>query len=203
MVSLLPARPTRSRYRADRIGWLVGSCVVLSVGVALLLGSRLGSDGWSTMLNGLYLTSGLPFVVVSLAASALFIGIAWVKGLRPDVGTVIQPLVVGSTIGALLPWAPRPESVGARWLEFAVGFAIICVGVAGYLSADLGIGPTEAPSIAFDPPVPFRWSYTAVQAAGCLLGFACGADVGLGTLLVVFGIGPVVDRLRGLMPRWD
>lgn len=191
------------RYRPARIAWLVGSCVVLSAGVALLLGSRQGSDGWSTMLNGLYLRTGLPFVVVSLAMSVLFIGIAWARGLRPDLGTLVQPLVVGSAVGAFLPLAPRPEALAGRWLEFAVGFVVICVGVAGYLSADLGIGPTEAPSIAFDPPVPFRWSYMAVQAAGCLLGFACGADVGMGTMLVVFGIGPIVDRLRGVLPRWE
>lgn len=191
------------RYRPARVGWLVGSCVVLSAGVALLLGSRLGSDGWSTMLNGFYLRTGLPFVVVSLAMSVLFIGIGWARGLRPDLGTLVQPVVVGTAIGAFLPLAPRPEATGMRWLEFAVGFLVICVGVAGYLAADLGIGPTEAPSIAWDPPIPFRWSYMAVQALGCLLGFACGADVGLGTLLVVFGIGPLVDRLRVVMPHWE
>ena len=191
-----------ARYRPARVGWPVGSCVVLSAGVALLLGSRLGSDGYSTMLNGIYLASGLPFVVVSLAVSTVFIGVGWARGLRPDLGTLVQPLVVGAALGAMLPFVPRPEPAGLRWLEFAVGFAVICAGVAGYLSAELGIGPTEAPSIAFDPPVPFRWSYMAVQAAGCLLGFALGADVGLGTLLVVFGIGPVVDRIRGWLPRW-
>lgn len=195
-------RPT-ARYRPARVAWLVGSCMVLAGGVSLLLGSRLGSDGWSTMLNGLYLVSGLPFVVVSLAVSALFIGVAWARGLRPDVGTVIQPVVVGSVLGALLPVAPRPEAAGLRWLEFAIGFVVICVGVAGYLSAELGIGPTEAPSIAFDPPVPFRWSYMAVQATGCLLGYLWGADVGIGTLVVVFGIGPVVDPLRRWMPHWE
>lgn len=200
-----PEGPTgrAGRYQPARIAWLIGSSVVLSVGVALLLGSRHGSDGWSTMLNGLYLRTGLPFVVVSLAMSALFIGIGWARGLRPDLGTLVQPVVVGFAVGALLPLAPRPEDLGLRWLEFALGFVVICLGVAGYLAADLGIGPTEAPSIAFDPPIPFRWSYMAVQAAGCLLGYACGADVGPGTLLVVFGIGPIVDRLRGLMPRWE
>lgn len=190
-----------SRYRPVRVAWLVGSLVVLAVGVAMLLASRLGADGYSTLINGLTIASGWPFALVTILVAAVFIGAAWARGLRPDIGTVLQPVIVGLVVGALLPVLPSPGGVGAL-VEFALGFAVICVGVAGYLSADLGIGPTESAPIAFDPPVPFRWSYMAVQVLGCLLGFACGADVGLGTLLVVFGISPVVDRLRGVMPRW-
>lgn len=199
-MSSVPHPPPR--YAPLRVAWLVGSCLVLSCGVALLLGSRLGSDGYSTMLNGLMLRTGLPFVLVSVSVSIVFVAIAWAKGLRPDLGTLVQPVVVGLSVGFLLPLAPRPEGGPARWVEFAAGFVVVCLGVAGYLAADLGIGPTEGPAIAFDPPVPFRWSYMGIQAFGLVVGWLCGADVGLGTVLVVFGIGPIVDRLRPVMPHW-
>ncbi|MBW3084814.1 hypothetical protein KEM60_01003 [Austwickia sp. TVS 96-490-7B] len=190
------------RYPPARLLLLVVSCLVLALGVALLLGSRQGADGYSTMLNGLRLFTGWSFTVVSVSVALLFVGIAWAKGVRPDVGTLTQPVVVGIAVELLLPVVPWPEATLGRWVEFVVGFTVICVGIAGYLAADLGIGPTEGPAIAFDDVLPFQWGYMALQVGGCLLGWSCGADVGLGTLVVVFGIGPVVDRMRPLMPRW-
>lgn len=194
-------RTTAQRYAPARVTWLVGSFVVVAVGVALLLASRLGADGYTTLINGLTIWSGWPFALVSVLVAAVFLAGAGVGGLRPDIGTILQPIIVGLVAGALLEMLPRPDGAGA-WIMFALGFAVICVGVAAYLAADLGIGPTESPAIAFDPPVPFRWSYLAIQVGGCLVGWLGGADVGLGTLLVVFGISPIVAVLRPVMPRW-
>ncbi len=78
---------------------------------------------------------------------------------------------------------------------------VVCVGVAGYLSADLGAGPAEGAALAFDPPVPFRWSYSVVQVVGAVSGWALGASLGPGTVLVVLLVGPVVDRLLALLRR--
>lgn len=192
-----------SAVTARRVGWLFFSLLVLSVGVTLVLNARLGTDGYSTLINGITRASGLPFALITVLVGIVFVGVGWAKGLRPGLGTIAQPVVGGLTIGAMLPVFPVPESLPFRWLQFVLGFAVLCVGVAGYLGADLGIGPTEAPSIAFDPPVPYQWSMMAVQAGCTALGWLCGGDVGLGTLVVVFGIGPIVARLRPVLPRWD
>ena len=57
-----------------RLTRLVVSCVVLGTGVAVLLVAALGSDGYSTMVNGLSLALGLEFWVVNLG-----VGVAFVK----------------------------------------------------------------------------------------------------------------------------
>ena len=44
-----------------RVLQLVLSCVVLGVGVALLLDASLGSDGYSSLVSGLTLATGVPF----------------------------------------------------------------------------------------------------------------------------------------------
>ena len=82
-----------------------------------------------------------------------------------------------------------------------MGFVVLCVGVAGYLAVDLGAGPVEAAALAWDPPVPFRWSYSLVQVLGAVAGWSMGASLGPGTVLVVLLIGPVVDRLMPLLAR--
>ncbi|MDO9380179.1 MAG: hypothetical protein Q7T56_15135 [Nocardioidaceae bacterium] len=174
---------------------LVVSCTVLGVGVALLLTAGLGSDGYSTMINGLSIGLEVPFWVVNLVVGVVLVGLAWARGLRPGLGTVLQPLVVGFVVSGLLGVLDQPGSWWLRAVLLVAAFPVVAAGVAGYLAADAGAGPTEAAAIAMDPPVPFAWSYSLVQGGGALVGWLGGAAVGPGTLLVIALLGPLVDLL--------
>ena len=183
---------------ARRIVQLVLACVVLGAGVALLLDARLGSDGYSMFVNGLSIASGVTFWIVNVLVGVALVGAAWLRGRPPGLGTVVQPVVVGVAVSLLLDALPQPDGYGARWLELGAGFVVLCVGVAAYLAVDLGAGPAEGAALAWDPPVPFRWSYSLVQLVGCVVGWLCGATLGPGTVLVVVLIGPCVARLMPL-----
>lgn len=189
---------TRSRPPAltGRLVQLLLSCVVLGVGVALLLAAELGSDGYSMLINGLSLSLGVEFALVNVVVGVVLVLLAWSRGRVPGLGTLAQPVVVGVTVSVLLPLLPTPDPWAGRAVEFALGFLVLAVGVAGYLATDLGAGPTEAAAMAFDPPVPFRWSYSMVQVAGAAIGWSLGATLGLGTVLVVLLVGPVVDLVQ-------
>lgn len=176
-----------------RLTQLVVSCIVLGVGVALLLDASLGSDGYSALVNGLSIASGLPFALVNLGVGLLLIGLAWSRGTRPGVGTMVQAVLVGVVVGAVLPMLPASSGLAVRAGELAVAFVLVTLGVAGYLATHLGAGPAEAAAMAFDPPLRFGWSYSALQLGGALVGWWLGAAVGPGTLLVVLLVGPAVD----------
>jgi uncharacterized membrane protein YczE len=72
---------------------------------------------------------------------------------------------------------------------------VLAVGVAGYLDSAFGAGPTEAAALAWDPPVPFRWSYSVLQGTGAVVGWLLGAAIGAGTILVIVLLGPSVDLI--------
>lgn len=175
-----------------RIAQLLLSCVVLGAGVALLLDAALGSDGYAALVNGISIAGTLPFWIVNIAVGVALIGAAWLRGTVPGPGTLIQPVVVGVTVSLIAPLLPTPADPLIQAVELGLAFVLLAVGVAGYLAADLGAGPMEAAAIAWDPPVPFRWSYTIVQAGGALIGWSLGADIGPGTILVVLLLGPAV-----------
>ena len=174
---------------------LVVSCVILGIGVAMLLIASLGSDGYSTMVNGFSLALDVKFWVVNLVVGIAFVALAWSRGLKPGLGTIVQPVVVGVVISSLLDAFIEPDTLWIRVILLALSMPVVAVGVAGYLAADAGAGPTEAAALAFDPPVPFKWSYSVVQGGGALIGWLCGAAIGPGTILVIFLLGPVVDWL--------
>ena len=181
---------------------LVAGCFVLGVGVTLLLTPALGSDGYSTLVNGISLATGMPFVLANLLVSVVFVALAWARGLRPGVGTVVQIAVVGSTVSALLPLLEEPDAWWTRTLMLVLAFPVLAVGIALYLGSHLGAGPAEAAALAWDPPVPFAWSYSLVQGGGALAGWQLGAAIGPGTLAVIFLLGPVVT-LAGRLLRLD
>jgi uncharacterized protein len=182
-----------SRYRPARLLLLVIGCVVLGLGVGLLLTASLGSDGYSTLVNGISRTTGASFLVCNLAVSAVFLVLAAVRGLLPDVGTVVQIVVVGYTVSAVLAVLETPGGLGSRSAYLVVAFPVLALGIAAYLGSNLGAGPAEAAALAWDPPIPFKWSYSAVQGGGAVVGWLLGAAVGPGTLAVVFLLGPAVD----------
>jgi uncharacterized membrane protein YczE len=147
------------------------------------------------MINGLSIAFDVKFWIVNLCVGVLLVAMAWVRGLKPGLGTVTQPLVVGFVVSGLLDSFAEPDEMWVRVALLVLSFPVLAVGVAGYLAVDAGAGPTEAAALAFDPPVPFKWSYSIVQGGGALLGWLCGAAVGPGTLLVIFLLGPLVDLL--------
>ena len=181
---------------------LVSGCLLLGVGVALLLTPALGSDGFSTLVNGLAISSGLPFVVANAIVSGAFVVSAWVRGVVPGVGTVLQILIVGETVGLLLPVLDEPASWPGRALMLVMAFPVLAVGIALYLGSHLGAGPVEAAGLAWDPPFPFAWTYSIAQGGGALIGWQLGAAIGPGTVLVIFLLGPGVS-LAGRILKQD
>ncbi len=179
----------------SRVVRLLVSCVVLGIGVALLLLAALGSDGYSTMVNGASLAFGIPFLVVNCAVGVVLILMAWQRGLTPGVGTIVQPVLVGATVSLILTSVAVQNALGTRVVLLVVAFPVLALGVAGYLGSGTGAGPTEAAALAFDPPVPFKWSYTVVQGGGALVGWLLGAAIGPGTIAVILLLGPTVDLL--------
>ena len=178
---------------ATRAALLVGGCLTLGAGVALLLTAALGSDGYSTLVNGIALSTGAPFVVANTVVSLAFLTLAWTRGLRPGIGTVVQIVVVGVTVGLLLDALPTPDSLLARTALLLLAFPVIAVGIVCYLGSRTGAGPAEAFALAWDPPLPFRWSYSMIQGGGALAGWLLGAAAGVGTLAVIVALGPLVD----------
>jgi uncharacterized membrane protein YczE len=189
----------RHQHPAARALQLVSGCVVLGIGVTLLLVPGLGSDGYSTLVNGLSIGLDVPFLWMSAVVGLAFVGLGWARGVRPGLGTVTQVVLVSLVVDTGLGLLEQPESLAARLALVLVAFPVLAVGIALYLGVGLGAGPIEAAALGFDPPVPFAISYNATQALGALVGWWQGAAVGVGTVLVIVLLGPGVALAARLL----
>jgi uncharacterized membrane protein YczE len=177
---------------------LVG-CVVLGTGVAMLLAADLGSDGYSTFVNGLSLATGVGFWIVNLVVGVVLVALAALRKVYPGVGTVVQVVLVGVTVSVVLDLLETPDHLVWRSVLLAAAFPVLAIGIALYLGSHTGAGPAEAAALAWDPPIAFKWSYSLVQGGGALGGWLLGATVGVGTLAVIFLLGPAVDLAARLI----
>ena len=182
-----------------RTAMLLLGCVVLGTGVALLLTADLGSDGYSTFVNGLSLTTDVSFWVVNLVVGVVLVAMAALRKVYPGVGTVVQVVLVGVTVSVVLDLLETPDDLLWRAVLLIAAFPVLAVGIALYLGSHTGAGPAEAAALAWDPPIAFRWSYSLVQGGGAIGGWLMGATVGVGTLTVIFLLGPAVDLAARMM----
>jgi uncharacterized membrane protein YczE len=178
---------------------LVGWLAVLGIGVGLVLTARLGSDGYSSLVNGAARRTGLPYAPVNWVIGFTLVVLAWWRGGRPGPATLAHPIVVGSVVDLVLATAPTLHGLLPRAVVLVAGVLLLSVGVVGYLATGLGSGPFEGAARAL-AAIPFGWAYFVLQAAGAVIGWRLGADLGLGTVLVVFGVAPCMAAVRWLWP---
>lgn len=182
-----------------RTAMLLVGCVVLGTGVAMLLAADLGSDGYSTFVNGLALSTGMTFWVANTIVGVVLVALAALRHVRPGVGTVVQVVLVGVVVSAVLALLETPDHLAWRVVLLAAAFPVLALGIALYLGSHTGAGPAEAAALAWDPPIAFKWSYSLVQGGGAVGGWLLGATLGVGTLAVIFLLGPAVDLASRLL----
>ena len=200
---------SRRRWRSSRPGEAVlvhpvrraSSCsaAASSSGSGWRSSSSRISDRTASTRQRLPPATGLSFFLSNVVISAAFLLLAATRRVFPGIGTLVQITVVGGVASLVLGAFEIPDSLGARLLLLAAALPVIAVGITLYLGARLGAGPIEAAGLAFDPPIPFRWSYNTVQAVAAVTGWLLGATLGVATLVVIIALGPLVDRTARLL----
>jgi uncharacterized membrane protein YczE len=181
--------PAELRRRLPR---LVLGCLALGVGIGLTVTAHLGVSPWDVLHQGIARHSPLSFgtvvVVVGLAVLLLWIPL----GQRPGLGTVLNTLTVGYVADATLTILSRPDDGAARWALLVAGILSIAVGIGLYIGAGLGPGPRDGLMTGITARGHRLWVVrTGLELAALAAGWSLGGDVGVGTLLFAFAIGPL------------
>lgn len=187
---------------------LVVGLYFFGLGIAFLIRANLGLAPWDVFGQGLANAIGVSFGLATVLASALIL-LLWIPLKQmPGLGTVFNALLIGPFVDLSLKWVPDASDWGlpgqVGWYLF--GMALIAFGSGVYIGAKLGPGPRDGLMTGsvkrFKKPV---WLVrTVIEGGAVLIGVAFGGPVGLGTLLFVVGIGPMVQvsmRAFGLVDK--
>jgi len=181
--------PAELRRRLPRL--LLG-LLPLGIGIALMVEAGLGVSPYDVLHQGLADVTGLSFGTVVILLGLLVL-LLWIPlGQRFGIGTIINTLTVGLIVDAVLEWTPDPHTLAVRWAYMLVGIVIIAFGVGLYIGAGLGPGPRDGLMTGIAAKgYPLWLVRTGLELTALLAGWLLGGDVGIGTLLFAFGIGPL------------
>jgi uncharacterized membrane protein YczE len=113
---------------------------------------------------------------------------------KPGIGTILNALIIGLMIDICIKFVPTPENYISQL--FLAIIAVLTVGLGGgiYLVANLGAGPRDGLMIGLQKKtnLPIATVRATLEVTVMSIGWYLGGNVGVGTLLFAFGIGPAV-----------
>ncbi len=171
--------------------------MVLSFGITLTIkGQLFGVGSWDVLHIGLTKTLGL-----SIGTWSILIGLAilafdmLVTKKLPLPGTFVDMFLAGIFIDIFNYWLPDIDGFWMQLLSYLTGLVLLGWGCGMYMVANLGIGPRDTLMLLFVHK--FNWSVTrartTMEVTVAILGFLLGGPVGVGTVLMAFGLGPIVQ----------
>jgi uncharacterized protein len=194
----------RRDHRPTRLGQLLAGLLLVGLGVALVIRAELGAASWDVVHVGVAESTGWSIGVAVMASGVVAIGIARLLGERARVGSFVPLVVVGPTIDLSLAHIRPADTLGGQTALLAVGMLVIAVGIGSYVTSDHGAGPGDLVFLAVaNKGMPLPLARVVVDGGAVLVGWSIGGPVGVGTLILTLGLGPLIAttiRIFDLLP---
>jgi uncharacterized membrane protein YczE len=170
----------------------------MGTGVAVMVVAGLGLAPWEVLHQGIADQTGVPIGTVGILVGVAVL-VLWVPlRQRLGVGTVLNTVLIGVTIDAVLAVAPDLGATWARWSGMLVGVLLYAGGSALYIGAGLGPGPRDGLMTGLAARGPsVRLVRTGIEVTVLLLGWLLGGTIGVGTVLLALSVGPLVQLFLG------
>lgn len=179
---------------ANRLTRCIGGLAMFGVGIALILQAELGAAPWDMFHKGL---SGKLDISVGLVIEGIgfLLLLLWIPlHQRVGIGTILNALEIGLVVDLVSPHLPDTDRLAVRITFLLVGVLIIAVGSGFYIGAGLGTGPRDGIMVGLsERGISVRLARTVVEFVVGIGGLLLGVRPGIGTLIFMFGIGPLVQ----------
>ncbi|MCU1400953.1 MAG: hypothetical protein JWN62_4062 [Acidimicrobiales bacterium] len=202
--AVVPVRPytphSNATDWANRLTRCVVGLAMFGAGIALILQANLGAAPWDMLHKGIseHLHIRIGFVLEGISFVVLLLWIPLHQ--RPGIGTILNALEIGFVVDLIGPHLPDTHRLVPRVAMLLTGVLIIAIGSGFYIGAGLGTGPRDGLMVGLSARgISVRLARTSVEFAVGLGGIALGVRPGVGTLLFMFGIGPLVQLILPLL----
>ena len=191
---------------ARRLPRLLFGLLLCGTGVAWMIDADLGLAPWDVLHQGISEHTGIAIGTVAIIVGFVVL-LAWIPlRERYGVGTLLNVLLIGTTIDVWLAVLPDHPPLPVRVVMLVVGTFLFGPGSGYYIGAGMGPGPRDGLMTALAARgYSVRAVRTILEVSVLVVGFALGGSVGIGTLLFAFTIGPNVhfwlDRLTLVHPE--
>ena len=198
-------RPT---WRPPLVTFLVllAGLVLFGIGEGALVGAGLGTTPWTVLAQGIAKRTPIDIGVATILVSVVVLA-GWIPlRQRPGLGTVMNVIVIGLALDAAARVLPEPSRIGWQIAQAAAGIAIVGVGSALYLTANLGPGPRDGWMTGLHrvTGIGIATVRTSVEVVVLVAGWLLGGHVGVATIAFAILVGyALAATLRFLPARAD
>lgn len=181
--------------------------ILLGMGVALTKIAAFGNDPFNGSCMAVSAALHIPYTTYTLLFNAFLFLLEVLFGRRYiGCGTFINWFLLCYVVDFFIPiWEMLlgiPTLFGIRLLVLTGGLLLSGFGLAIYQTINVGISPYDAIPLMLTerfPRIPFFAARIVLDALCTTLILISGGIVGLGTLLTVFGLGPIVQLFTRLL----
>ncbi len=173
--------------------------VFLSFGISLIITAGLGAGPWDAFFVALAWNLGLTVGSWTFIVGFVLILIngALLKE-RPDFSALITMFIIGLLIDfwlLIVLSGTVPASLILQIFLLLTGITCCGAGIASYLQSSFGRNPIDNSMIVFHTLTgkSLSFSKTFLELSILVVAFVIGGPIGAGTLLVAFGIGPLIQ----------
>ena len=186
-----------SKHIYWRSAFFLLGIVILALGVALTVkANMIGVGSWDVLHIGLTNTFGLTIGTWSIIVGLIILAIdsMFMKQL-PKIGTFLDMFLTGIFIDIFNFLLPTVDGFFPQLIAFCVGLLLLGFGCGMYIVANLGVGPRDTLMLLFTNKL--GWSVgkarTIMEVTVAIVGFLLGGPIGIGTVIMSFGLGPIVQ----------
>ena len=186
--------PLNTKPRFYTVIMLITGLFFFGLGEAIIIGSGSGVSPWTVLAQGISIRTNLSVGTTTFLIS-IGILIFWIPLKQvPGIGTILNAIIIASTIDLTLPYLPQPNDTYLKLLQVCIGIFIVGLGSGIYLISNLGPGPRDGLMIGLQKQTgtSIPLIRTILELSAVISGWLLGGVVGIGTVLFVFGIGPCV-----------
>ena len=178
--------------------------IVFAIGVSFTIEANIGLSPWECLSMGISNYVPLSYGLVHSITGAIIIVIDLLLKEKIGYGTIFDVLLVGTCVDIVrsLHIIPTSDSLIYNIVLLFIAMTIIALGQYFYISAGLGCGPRDTLRLALGkrfPKVPIGAVQTALFLFVLIIGFVLGGPIGLGTIILVFGCGSVMQVVFNLL----
>lgn len=186
------------RLFAAKILIFVSGLLVLAVGAAAVIEAHLGAGPWDVLHIGLaqkgFLSIGAWVQVIGIV---MIIFSSALEQKKPQIGSIMNILLIGYFLNWILNghMLPAADSLWKSILLLVCGVGLMGVGAGMYVATTLGAGPRDGITLilAKMSGQSIRLVRTGLEVTALFCGWLVGGPISIGTFVVVFLVGPVMQ----------
>lgn len=173
---------------------------VFAIGVYVTIQANIGVAPWDVLNQGLTKRTGFLYGNVMIMVSLTVILLDVLMKEPIGMGMLLDTLVVGKTVDLMnyLNLVKPRQTLWGGVLLLIAGIFLLAIGMRIYMALGLGCGPRDTFLVALCKRFP-KLSIGALNvimwATVTVIGWFLGGQVGLGTIVSVVAMGPVLNTL--------